>query len=54
MNSDEIVQIMQEQHDIRAARLQTGPHTDPRMREKLEVMLHLNDYLADQGIGDVT
>ncbi|MCZ4506408.1 hypothetical protein O4273_26640 [Rhodococcus ruber] len=53
MNGDEIVQIMQEQHDIRAARFQAGPHTDPRMREKVEAMLHLSDYLDDQGIGDV-
>ncbi len=50
MNNDEIARIIQEQHAIRAQRFQTGIHRDDTMQHQLRELLHLNDYLADQGI----
>lgn len=50
MNHDEIVRIIQEQHAIRAQRFQTGIHRNDTMETQVHDMLHLNDYLADQGI----
>jgi len=50
MTNDEIVRIVQEQRDIRAQRFQTGVHRDDAMENQVHGMLHLNDYLADQGL----
>lgn len=49
MSNGQLVQIMQEQHAIRAARFQTGPRRNEAMEQNVREMLHLNDYLADQG-----
>lgn len=50
MTRDEWARMIDEQHEIRAARFQTGPHTGGTMVYTVRDCLHLNNYLADQGL----